>query len=122
MKTMGYLARALALLWAGFWMFFFIVESLAFHSPLDQMAVWVAAGLVFVVVVVAAWHWEVAGGLALVAAGVLAALAYAIWGPRELSFTSRVTTLLAFGLPPVAAGALFLMHHHGVTRSSRAHG
>jgi hypothetical protein len=111
-----------ALLGAGFWMFFFIVESPAFNSPLDQMTIWVAAGLAFVILAQAARRWEVAGGLALVAAGVVAALAYAIWGPRKLSLTTRVTTLLAFGLPPVAAGALFLMRHHSVTPSSGAHG
>jgi hypothetical protein len=122
MKMMEYLARALALLWAGFWMFFFIVESLAWGASLDRTAIWVAVGVVFVILALAAWRWEVGGGLALVAAGLAAALAYAIWGPRELSFTSRMTTLLAFGLPPVAAGALFLMHHHSVTRSSGAHG
>jgi hypothetical protein len=33
MKTVEYIARALALLWAGFWMFFFIAESLAWDTP-----------------------------------------------------------------------------------------
>jgi len=122
MKTVEYLARALALLWAGFWTFFFIAESLAWHTPLDRMTIWVAVGLAFVILALVAWRWEVAGGLVLIAAGVLAALAYAIWGPRELSVTIRVTTLLAFGVPPVAAGTLFLMHHHGITRPAGARG
>jgi len=120
MKSVEYLARALALLWAGFWTFFFIAESLAWHTPLDRTTIWVAVGLAFVILALVAWRWEVAGGLVLIAAGVLAALAYAIWGPRELSVTIRVTTLLAFGVPPVAAGALFLMHHHGITHPDGA--
>jgi hypothetical protein len=120
MKTMVYFARALALLWAGFWTFFFIAESLVWHARLDRMTIWVAAGLVFVILALVAWRWEVAGGLVLIAVGVLAALAYAIWGPRELSVSIRGVTLLAFGVPPVAAGILFLLHHHGITRSGGA--
>jgi hypothetical protein len=69
----------------------------------------------FVIVALAAWRWEVAGGLMLMAVGVLAAVAYAIWGPRQLALASRVTAILVFGMPPMAAGALFLMHHHGIT-------
>jgi len=122
MKTMEYLARALALLWAGFWTLFFVAESLAWRTPLDLMAMWVALGLASVILALAAWRWEVTGGLVLMTAGVLAAVAYGIWGPRNLSVTTRVTSILAFGLPPVIAGALFLMHHHGITRPGGARG
>jgi len=116
MKTIEYLARALALLWAGFWTFFFIAESLAWHTPLGRVTTWVAVALASVIVALMPWRREVSGGLALIVVGVLAALTYAIFGPRELSLATRVTTLLAFGVPSVTAGALFLIHHHGVTR------
>jgi hypothetical protein len=122
MKTVKYVARALALLWAGFWTFLFTAESLAWHTPLNRMTIWVALGLAFVILALIPWRWEVAGGLMLMAVGVLAAVAYGIWGPRELSVTTRVTTLLAFGVPPLAAGALSLMHHHGITHPGGAHG
>jgi hypothetical protein len=115
MKTVEYIARALALLWAGFWMFFFITESLAWDTPAIRMTIWVCVGFMFVIVALSAWRWEVAGGLMLMAVGVLAAVAYAIWGPRQLALASRLTTILVFGMPPMAAGALFLMHHHGIT-------
>jgi len=121
MKAVEYLARALALLWAGFWTVFFVAESLGWHTPLDRMTMWVAVGLAFLILALVAWRWELAGRLVLMAVGLLAALAYGIWGQRELSVTARVTTLLAFGVPPVAAGALFLMHHHGSTRPGSAH-
>ena len=122
MKTVEYFARALALLWAGFWTCFFIAESLVWHTPVYRMTIWVCVGLMFVILALVAWRWEVAGGLMLMVAGVLAALAYAIWGPRELPLTTRVTTLLIFGVPPAAAGALFLMHHHGITHPGGVHG
>jgi hypothetical protein len=115
MKTVEYFARGLALLWAGFWTIFFVAESLAWHTPVYRMTIWLCVGLIFVMLALVAWRWEVAGGLMLIAAGVLAALAYAIWGPRELSLASRVTTLVIFGVPPAGAGALFLIRHHGIT-------
>jgi len=115
MKTVLYFARALALLWAGFWTFFFVAESLAWHTPVGRMMVWLGVGLVFLILALVGWRWEVTGGLLLIAAGVAAALAYAIWAPRELSLTARAATLVAFGVPPVVAGALLLMHQHGIT-------
>jgi hypothetical protein len=123
MKTMEYVARALAVLWAGFWTSFFIAESLAWHTPFERMMIWVTVGLAFVILALVAWRWEAAGGLVLVAVGVFAALAYGIWGPRGLSVTTHVTTLLAFGVPPVAAGALFLLRHHrGIKHAGGARG
>jgi len=122
MKTMEYLARALALLWAGFWTFFFLVESLIWHTPAGRLTLWVAVGLAFVVVALMAWRWEAAGGLALMVVGALAALAYGIFGPRELSLTTRLTTLLSFGVLPVTAGALFLTHHHRITHPGSLRG
>jgi hypothetical protein len=115
MKTLEYLARALALLWAGFWTFFFIAESLAWNTPVSRMTIWTGVGLLFVILALVGWRWEVTGGLLLIAAGVVTALAYAIWAPRELYLTTRATTLITFGVPPAVAGALFLMHHHGIT-------
>jgi hypothetical protein len=114
MKAVEFSARALALLWAGFWVFFFIAESLAWHTPIDRMAMWVGLGLLFLVAALAGWRWEVVGGALLITVGVAAAIAYAVWGPRELRFTVRMITLVVFGVPPVVAGALFLVHHHGI--------
>ncbi len=122
MKTLEYLARALALVWAGFWVFFFVAESLAWHTPVDRMTIWVGVGLLFVVLALVGWRWEVTGGVLLIAAGVLAALAYLIWAPRELALTTRATILIAFGVPPAVAGALFLVHHHGMTRRGAPRG
>ena len=65
MKTVEYIARALALLWAGFWAFFFIAESLASSTPLDRMGIGAAVGLAFVILALAAWRWEAAGAVVL---------------------------------------------------------
>jgi hypothetical protein len=105
------LARAVALLWAGFWLFFFVVESTVWHTAANVMAWWVGLGLFFVVVALVPWLWEASGGLLLVAVGLLAGLAYAIWSPAGLAPLSRLITTIVFGAPPVLAGILFLLHH-----------
>jgi hypothetical protein len=48
-------------------------------------------------------------------------VAYAIRGSRQLALASRVTTILVFGMPPMTAGALFLIHHHGITHPGGVH-
>jgi hypothetical protein len=104
------LARALALLWAGFWLFFFAVESIAWHTPVGAMMPWVAAGLFFAVVAVVPWRWELGGALLLASVGAVAAIAYAIWSPVGLPAISRALTIGVLGGPPIVAGVLFLIH------------
>jgi hypothetical protein len=108
-------ARALALAWAGFWTFFFVAESWAWHTPVHAALPWVGVGLLFVVVALLAWRWELAGGLVLVVVGLSAGIADAIWSPPRLPVLSRVLTAVVLGAPPIAAGILFLVHRRAVT-------
>ncbi len=112
---MLYVARVLALLWAGFWIFFFVAESWAWHTPALMAAPWVGAGLLFVILALAPWRWEATGGLLLAVVGLLVGVAYAIWAPSWLPLDSRVITSVVFSGPPLLAGILFLMHHRAVT-------
>jgi hypothetical protein len=109
------LARALALLWAGFWMFFFVAESWAWHTPVLVALPWVGVGLLFVVLALVPRRWELTGGLLLKVVGLSAGVAYAIWSPPRLRVASRVLTVIAFSGPPLAAGMLFLTHRRAVT-------
>jgi hypothetical protein len=111
---MVFIARLLALLWAVFWLFFFVAESLAWHTPALVAAPWVGVGLLFVILALVPWHWEMTGGLLLVVVGLLSGVAYAIWGPPALPLVSRVITTIVFGGPPLVAGILFLRHHRTV--------
>lgn len=108
------LARALALLWAGFWMFFFVAESWVWHTPVLVALPWGGVGLLFVLLALVAWHWELTGGLLLVVAGLSSGVVYAIWAPPQLPVASRVLTTIAFSGPPLAAGILFVMHRRAV--------
>jgi hypothetical protein len=106
------LARGLALLWAGFWMFFFVAESVAWHTPVSMALPWVGVGLLFLFVALVPWRWEMTGGLLLMVVGLSAGAAHAVWWP------GRVLTTVVFGAPPVVAGILFLMHHRAVTANA----
>jgi len=58
-----FLPRGLALLWAGFWMFFFVAESWAWQTPVLAALPWVGVGLFFVLLALLPWRWERTGGL-----------------------------------------------------------
>jgi hypothetical protein len=110
-----WLARALALSWAGFWMFFFVAESVAGHTPVRMALPWAGAGLLFVCLALVPWRWEITGGLLLMIVGLSTGVAYAIWSPPRLPLASRVLTTIVFSGPPLAAGILFLTHRRTIT-------
>lgn len=117
MKTLNaQMARALAVVWAGFWSFFFIAESLAWHAPFRVTAFWAGVALCFVALALVPWLWQTAGGVLLVLAGPAIAAAYAAWSPANLTTRIRVITAAILGAPPVFAGALFLTHPRAITR------
>jgi hypothetical protein len=82
----------------------------AWGTPTPVLLSWTGLGLLFVILALAPWRWEVAGGLLLVIAGLTSGVAYTIWAPPGLPLISRVTTTIVFSLPPLAAGILFLGH------------
>jgi hypothetical protein len=110
-------ARALALLWAGFWMVFVVAESWAWHTPVPVALPWVSVGLLFVLLALVPWRWEVTGGLLLVIAGLSAGVADAIWSAEQVPVASRAATVVVLGGPPLAAGLLFLMRHAASARA-----
>jgi hypothetical protein len=112
------LARALAVLWAAFWLFFFVAESLAFRTPALVAAPWVGVGLLFLVLALVPCRWERGGGFLLVGAGVALGAAYPIWAPPEPSVLSRVITTAILSGPPLLAGMLLLQHHRTLARSN----
>jgi hypothetical protein len=95
-------------------MFFFVAESQAWHTRIGASLPWVGVGLLFVLLALVPWRWELVGGLLLTIVGLLAGVAYAIWSPPRLAAVSRVLTTVVFGVPPVAAGILFLRHRRAV--------
>jgi hypothetical protein len=119
---MLYGARALALLWAGFWMFFFVASVVAQHTPGHVMVLGAVVLLLFVILALVPWRWEVTGGLLLVVMSLLIGVTYAIMSAAivrsdgsRLPLAVRVITTVVFTGPPLVAGILFLIHHRSVT-------
>jgi len=112
-------ARLLALAWAGLWLYFFIVESVATHSSLSAAAPWIGLGLLLFLAAWVPWRWEIFGGLLLIALGLAGGAAYALNPPAGLPIATRVVTLLAYSVPSLTAGVLFLLHHHAHAAHTR---
>ena len=121
-RWMVYGARALALLWAGFWIYFF-VGSVVVEPPAGYvMVVGAAVLLLFVILALVPWRWEAAGGLLLVVMSLLIGVTYAIASGAivrrdgsRLPVAIRAITTAVFTGPPLVAGILFLIHRRSVT-------
>jgi hypothetical protein len=114
------IARTLAILWSLFWVWFGIAsaifEQLDTAGRILHLAV---PGLFFVVLTLIVWRWEAVGGGLLLLAGAAICVAYPLlFGPR-FAWTVVALVLLTMALPPLLAGAMFLVHwwrhghHHG---------
>jgi len=119
---MVYGARALALLWAGFWISFFVGSVVVEPTPSHVIVLGAVVLLLFVILALVPWRWEVTGGLLLVVMSLLIGVTYAITSAAivrrdgsRLSLAVRVITTLVFTGPPLVAGILFLIHHRSVT-------
>jgi len=112
---MALLARALALLWAGFWLFFFAVEAWVWRTPSRVLSFWCCVGLLFMVLALLPWRWEMTGGVALLVMGLLIGMAYAIWSPPRLPVSSVVITTTVLSGPPLLAGILLLLHQRSMS-------
>lgn len=106
---MRYTARGLALIWAGFWVFFGVASGLS--EGLNALAIFIhtlVPGLIFLVFALVAWKWELLGGIVLVFAGIAVAIGYPIMVAGRFPLMTIVFVLLTMALPPLIAGILHL--------------
>jgi hypothetical protein len=123
---MVYGARALVLLWAGFWVFFFVASVMVEPTYPRVIVVGSLVLLLFAILALIPWRWEAAGGLLLVVMSLLIGATYAIASASffrrndgsRLPLAVRAITTVVFTGPPLMAGILFLLHHR--TASTRA--
>jgi len=108
-----YCARTLVVLWASFWIWFGLASGLS--EGLDAAGILLhtaVPGLCFSFLVIVAWHWEVLGGSLLVLIGLLIGGAYPEIAAGNTQ-VAMVPTVVALALPPLVAGALFIVHSRG---------
>ena len=104
-------ARVLMIIAIVFWLWFGIGSAYVENAGLFNWLMHILApGGIFILSTLVAWRWEAIGGALLVLEGI-AALGFIVrtflWG----SFTASTLVLmcLTLGLPPLAAGVLFLL-------------
>lgn len=116
-----YSARTLGLIWVAFWIWFGlgsgIVEGLKPGGvPLPLPLPWyvlvhtAVPGLIFLVLFLIAWRWELIGGVLLVAVGAVVAVAYPLMFAERLPLAMIIPTEVSLAGPPLVAGVLFLIH------------
>lgn len=114
-KWMRYIARALTVIWAGFWTFFLVSGTLL--DPLsgamttgrweEALPALLKIVLLFVVPAAIPWLWEAVGGIVCVVAGFVLPI-YVVLPLPDAPLSQIIGTSLLFGLPPLVAGILFL--------------
>jgi hypothetical protein len=100
-KWLRYVARTVALLWAGLWTLFGLLAGVGEGLDLPGILMHTAVpGLVFLLTVFVAWRWELPGAVLL---GLVGLLTLFVFG-----FARTPEGLALLTLPPLFAGALFL--------------
>jgi hypothetical protein len=111
-KWPRYIARAGALLWAGWWTLFGLLSGIG--EGLEPGGIFMHTlmpGLLFLALAVIAWRWEVPGGILLLLAG--------LWSLDMFWFARTPQGFLLLALPPLLAGLLLLIDW-GWARTMRA--
>jgi hypothetical protein len=104
-------ARVLMIIAIVFWLWFGIGSAYVENAGLFNWLMHILVpGGIFTLSTLAAWRWDGIGGALLVLEG-LAALSFIVRAFLLGSFTTSglVLMCLTLGLPPLAAGALFLV-------------
>ena len=104
-------ARVLMIIATVFWLWFGIGSAYVENAgPFNWLMHVLVPGGIFILSMLVAWRWEAIGGALLVLEG-LAALGFIVRAFVRGSFTASTLLLmcLTLGLPPLAAGILFLI-------------
>jgi len=106
------MARILMIIAIVFWLWFRIGSAYDVEGagPLNWLMHILVPGGIFILSTLVAWRWEGIGGVLLVLEG-LVALGFIVRAFLGGRFTTSTLTLmcLTLGLPPLAAGILFLL-------------
>jgi hypothetical protein len=114
LRPRDYAAHILALVWALFWTWFGLASGIAEGGDAKAVLLHTAApGLIFLALVLIAFRWEHFGGRALVAIGVIVAVAYPMVFGGRIRIETVLMVLATMAIPPLLAGILLL---HKVAR------
>ncbi|MCC6443024.1 MAG: hypothetical protein IT210_06135 [Armatimonadetes bacterium] len=106
---MRWVARGLALLWAGWWVFFGAASGIGEKLTLPGILLHTTVpGLAFLVSALLLWRFEAVGAFLLIAEGLLIAVVYPMMAKR-FPVSAILFVLATMALPPLLAGLLSLL-------------
>lgn len=101
-----WIARFLALCWAGWWIFFGLASGIDEGSSVPVILVHAAIpGALFLISALLPWRYEMLGGKVLLIEGILIAIIYPYLA-RHFQLFVILMVLLTMALPPLIAGLL----------------
>lgn len=109
-KWARYSARAIALIWAGWWTYFGVASGIG--EELDAVGILVhatAPGLFFLALAVIPWKWEAPGGALLLLESLAVTIGYPLATYRNFRASTILFVVVTMALPPMIAGSLFLV-------------
>jgi hypothetical protein len=103
------IAGIIALLWAGFWIFFGVASGISEGLTIPAIVLHGSMpGLFFLISASAAWIWKRYGGVLLLVEGIPIAIGYPLAAGGAMSANGIITVLLIMALPPIVSGGLFI--------------
>ncbi|MBI3942442.1 MAG: hypothetical protein HY326_05460 [Chloroflexi bacterium] len=102
---------SLALLWAGFWIYFGLASGSYEGADTTGLLIHMAVpGLIFLLFALIPWHWERPGGALLAMVGFMVLVIYPMVTAYVFPSSTVGAVIVTMALPPVVAGWLLLAH------------
>lgn len=106
-----YIARAVAFVWAAFWLFFGISSGLGEGLNLSGIIMHVLfPGVLFLAIALFAWRWPLHGATVLMLSGLAVLILYPLEMREAVSLSTILFVVLTMGVPPLIAGGLMFIH------------
>ncbi len=106
-----YIARAVAFVWAAFWLLFGIAAGVEEGLRLTGLIMHVLfPGVLFLMIALFAWRWPVHGSIVLMLCGLAVLVLYPLEMRGAASLSTMIFVVLTMGVPPLLAGALMFIH------------
>jgi hypothetical protein len=107
-----WIARLLALLWGGFWIWYGVASGISEGvGVIGTLRYAAMPGLILLASALFAWKYARTGGFLLIIEGLIIAITYPLIFGSRFPLMTVLLVLLTMATPPILAGLMFLIHH-----------